>query len=49
MQSINTDTDFDFETLVTYPSLLTYPGFDFVTYIKQFLDNNTHSKVIFIT
>ena len=47
MHLIDSDTGFDFETLATYPSLLTDPGIEFVTYVKQLLDNNAHSKVIF--
>jgi len=47
MHLIDSDTGFDFETLATYPGLLTDPGIEFVTYVKQLLDNNAHSKVIF--
>ena len=47
MHLIDTDTGFDFETLATYPGLLTDPGIEFVTYIKGLLDNDAHSKVIF--
>jgi acetylornithine deacetylase len=47
MHLIDSDTGFDFETLATYPGLLTDPGIEFVTYVKQLLNNNAHSKVIF--
>ena len=47
MHLIDSDTGFDFETLATYPGLLTDPGIEFVRYVKQLLDNNAHSKVIF--
>jgi len=47
MHLIDTDTGFDFETLATYPGLITDPGIEFVTYIKGLLDNDAHSKVIF--
>ena len=47
MHLIDSDTGFDFETLATYPGLLTDPGIEFVNYVKQLLDNNAHSKVIF--
>ena len=47
MHLIDSDTGFDFETLATYPGLLTDPGIEFVTYVKGLLDNNAHSKVIF--
>ena len=47
MHLIDTDTGFDFETLATYPGLLTDPGIEFVNYVKQLLDNVAHSKVIF--
>ena len=47
MHLIDTDTGFDFETLATYPGLLTDPGIEFVTYIKGLLNNDAHSKVIF--
>jgi len=47
MHLIDTDTGFDFETLATYPGLLTDPGIELVTYIKGLLDNDAHSKVIF--
>ena len=47
MHLIDSDTGFDFETLATYPGLLTDPGIEFVIYVKQLLDNNAHSKVIF--
>ena len=47
MHLIDSDTGFDFETLATYPGLLTDPGIEFVTYIKKLLDNDAHSKVIF--
>ena len=47
MHLIDSDTGFDFETLATYPGLLTDPGIEFVTYVKQLLDNDAHSKVIF--
>jgi acetylornithine deacetylase len=49
MRSIAADTGFDFETLATYPGLLTNPGIEFVTYVKQLLDNDAHSKVTFGT
>ena len=47
MHLIDSDTGFDFETLATYPGLLTDPGIEFVRYVKQLLDNDAHSKVIF--
>jgi acetylornithine deacetylase len=47
MHLIDSDTGFDFETLATYPGLLTDPGIEFVAYVKGLLDNNAHSKVIF--
>ena len=47
MHLIDSDTGFDFETLATYPGLLTDPGIEFVNYVKQLLDNDAHSKVIF--
>jgi acetylornithine deacetylase len=47
MHLIDADTGFDFETLATYPGLLTDPGIEFVSYVKQLLDNDAHSKVIF--
>ena len=47
MHLIDSDTGFDFETLATYPGLLTDPGIEFVNYVKGLLDNNAHSKVIF--
>ena len=47
MHLIDCDTGFDFETLATYPGLLTDPGIEFVRYVKQLLDNDAHSKVIF--
>jgi acetylornithine deacetylase len=47
MHLIDTNTGFDFETLATYPGLLTDPGIEFVNYVKQLLDNDAHSKVIF--
>ena len=47
MHLIDSDTGFDFETLATYPGLLTDPGIEFVTYVKGLLDNDAHSKVIF--
>jgi len=47
MHLINSDTGFDFETLATYPGLLTDPGIEFVNYVKGLLDNDAHSKVIF--
>ena len=47
MHLIDSDTGFDFETLATYPGLLTDTGIEFVTYVKGLLDNNAHSKVIF--
>jgi acetylornithine deacetylase len=47
MHLIDSDTGFGFETLATYPGLLTDPGIEFVTYVKKLLDNNAHSKVIF--
>ena len=37
MRSIAADTGFDFETLATYPGLLTDPGIEFVSYVKQLL------------
>ena len=49
MRSIAADTGFDFETLATYPGLLTDPGIEFVSYVKQLLDNDAHSKVTFGT
>ena len=47
MHLIDSDTGFDFETLATYPGLLTDPGIEFVAYVKGLLDNDAHSKVIF--
>ncbi|HIF35361.1 MAG TPA: M20/M25/M40 family metallo-hydrolase, partial [Candidatus Thioglobus sp.] len=47
MHLIDSDTGFNFETLATYPGLLTDPGIEFVAYVKGLLDNNAHSKVIF--
>jgi len=47
MHLIDSDTGFNFETLATYPGLLTDPGIEFVTYVKGLLNNNAHSKVIF--
>ena len=49
MRSTVADTGFDFITLATYPGLLTDPGIEFVSYIKQLLDNDAHSKVTFGT
>ena len=49
MNSISAETGIDFETLATYPGLLTDPSSEFVFYIKQLLDNDAHSKVIFGT
>ena len=49
MNTISAETGIDFETLATYPGLLTDPSSEFVFYIKQLLDNNAHSKVIFGT
>lgn len=47
MHLIDSDTGFDFETVATYPGLLSDPGIEFVRYVKQLLDNDAHSKVIF--
>jgi acetylornithine deacetylase len=49
MRSIAADTGFDFKTLATYPGLSTNPGIEFVTYVKQLLDIDAHSKVTFGT
>ena len=49
MHLIDSETGFSFETLATYPGLLTDPGIDFVAYVKKLLDNDAHSKVIFGT
>ena len=49
MRSTAADTGFDFKTLATYPGLLTDPGIEFVSYVKQLLDNDAHSKVTFGT
>ena len=49
MNSISAETGIDFETLATYPGLLTDPSSEFVFYIKQLLDNDAHSKAIFGT
>ena len=47
MHLIEAETGIDFETLASYPGLLTDPGIEFVTYVKGLLDNDAHSKVIF--
>jgi len=49
MHLIDTNTGFKFEMLANYPGLLTDPGIDFVAYVKELLDNDSHSKVIFGT
>ena len=49
MRLIAADTGFDFEALASYPGLLTDPGIEFVTYVKQLLENDAHSKAIFGT
>lgn len=49
MQTIAVETGFDFQTLATYPGLLTNPNMKFVNYIKRLLNNNAHSKVTFGT
>ena len=49
MHLIDPETGFSFETLASYPGLLTAPGIEFVAYIKELLNNDTHSKVIFGT
>jgi len=49
MHLIDSKTGFSFETLATYPGLLTDPGIDFVAYVKKLLNNDAHSKVIFGT
>ena len=49
MHLIDSEAGFSFETLATYPGLLTDPGIDFVAYVKELLESGAHSKVIFGT
>jgi acetylornithine deacetylase len=49
MHLIDSEAGFSFETLASYPGLLTDPGIEFVAYVKKLLDNDAHSKVIFGT
>ena len=49
MHLIDSEAGFSFETLATYPGLLTDPGSEFVAYVKELLESGSHSKVIFGT
>lgn len=49
MHSIDSNTGFIFEKLISYPGLLTDPGIELVNYVKQLLNNDSHRKVIFGT
>ena len=49
MKTVVADTGIDFETLATYPGLLTDPDSEFVMYVERLLNNDAHSKVIFGT